>query len=86
MPIDLPSEAGGFAIASILLGWLASYVFVTKNELAKHEKEDRDRSDRMLSRLFEKVDGIDSKINDLRVDVATKYSRGGAGRPEGAAS
>lgn len=73
--IDLPSAAAGFAIASILLGWLASYVFVTKNELAKHEKEDRDRSERMVQRLFEKVDGIDSKINDLRVEVATKYSR-----------
>lgn len=86
MTIDLPSAAGGFGIASILLGWLATYVFVTKGDLAKHEKEDRDRSDRMVQRLFEKVDAIDSKLSDLRVDVATKYSRGGAGRSEGGAS
>ena len=77
MPIDLPSAAGGFAIASVLLGWLATYVFVTKAELAKHEKEDQKRSDALVQRLFAKIDEISNTMTDLRVKVAElKYSRG----------
>ena len=75
MTIDLPSAGAGFGIASIVLGWLATYVFATKADLAKHDREDRDRSDRTVQRLFDKVDGIARELAELRVDVATKYSR-----------
>ena len=96
MTIDLPSAAGGFGIASILLGWLATYVFATKADLAKvredlaaaqrsqeraltlHDKDDRERNEAMVRRLFDKIDEMAKEIVAARLEIAglPKYSRG----------
>lgn len=84
MTIDLPSAAAGFGIASLVLGFLATYVFATKSDIAKVRseadrfvKEHAEAESSDMRRLFDKIDKMAEGMTDLRVKVAElRYSRG----------
>lgn len=73
--MDFTSLGLGFGSGGITIAFLARWIFVTKGELVAHEKEDRVRSDASFQRVNDNLAGIYKSISDLRVDLATKYSR-----------
>lgn len=90
--IDLTSALAGAGAAGGFLVFAGTWLFPTKSELqrsearsaaalAQHDKEDRERSDSMMRRLFDKMDRMTESLNDLRVKVeGLKYSRAGLKR------
>lgn len=93
--IDLASAIAGAAAAGGILVFAGTWLFPTKSELqrsearaaaalAQHDKEDRERSDSIVRRLFDKMDKMTESLNDLRVKVeGLKYSRAGLKRTGG---
>lgn len=92
--IDLTSALAGAGVAGGLLAFGGTWLFATKSEvqraearsaaaLAQHDKDDADRRDSMMRRLFDKMDKMTESLNDLRVKVeGLKYSRTGAKRTD----
>ena len=80
--IDLASAIAGGAAAGGILIFGGTWIFATKSELAaaiaKHDRDERDRSDAMVRRLFDKIDEMAKEIVAARLEIASlpKYSRG----------
>lgn len=80
--IDLTSAIAGAAAAGGILVFAGTWLFATKAELAaaiaKHDRDERDRNEAMVKRLFDKIDEMAKEIVAARLEIASlpKYSRG----------